>query len=163
MGKSFTSFAGSEVAVALLFPMETLFESYIAVLLKKELTPKGYTVSAQDRKYHLFDEPDKKFLMKPDIVITRKLDGCIFVMDTKWKVLSESKPNYGISQADMYQMYAYQKKYFSENVTLLYPKTENVSKDDIEFSSEDGVIVRVRFVDLFNLNSFYRMLGSEDT
>jgi 5-methylcytosine-specific restriction endonuclease McrBC regulatory subunit McrC len=29
MGKSFTSFAGSEVAVALLFPMETLFESYI--------------------------------------------------------------------------------------------------------------------------------------
>jgi hypothetical protein len=47
-------------------------------------------------------------------------------------------------------MYAYQKKYSSENVTLLYPKTENVSKDDIEFSSEDGVIVRVRFVDLFD-------------
>ena len=63
MGKSFTSFAGSEVAVALLFPMETLFESYIAALLKKELGIKGYLVSAQDRKYHLFDEPDKKFLM----------------------------------------------------------------------------------------------------
>ena len=29
MGKSFTSFAGSEVALALLFPMETLFESYV--------------------------------------------------------------------------------------------------------------------------------------
>ena len=37
MGKSFTSFAGSEVAVALLFPMETVFESYIAALLKKNL------------------------------------------------------------------------------------------------------------------------------
>ena len=154
MGKSFTSFAGSEVAVALLFPMETVFESYIAAMLKRELLPKGYSVSAQDRKYHLFDEPDKKFLMKPDIVITRKLDGCIFVMDTKWKVLTESKPNYGISQADIYQMYAYQKKYFSENVTLLYPKTENVSKDHIGFSSDDGVTVRVRFVDLFQMKDF---------
>ena len=154
MGKSFTSFAGSEVAVALLFPMETLFESYIAELLKRELVPKGYSVSAQDRQYHLFDEPDKKFLMKPDIVITRKTDGARFIMDTKWKVLSENKANYGISQADMYQMYAYQKKYSSKNVTLLYPKTEEVIKGNIEFSSSDGVIVRVAFVDLFQIKEF---------
>ena len=153
-GKSFTSFAGSEVAVALLFPMETVFESYIATLLRKELIPKGYSVSAQDRKYHLFDEPDKKFLMKPDIVVTRKSDGATFIMDTKWKVLSDSKANYGISQADMYQMYAYQKKYSSENVTLLYPKTENVKKEDIQFSSEDGVIVKIGFVDLFRIKEF---------
>ena len=160
MGKSFTSFAGSEVAVALLFPMETVFESYIAALLKKELIPKGYSVSAQDRKYHLFDEPDKKFLMKPDIVVTRKSDGAKFIMDTKWKVLAESKANYGISQADMYQMYAYQKKYSSENVTLLYPKTENVSRDDIEFSSEDGVVVRVKFIDLFNTKDLSYLIES---
>ena len=153
-GKSFTSFAGSEVAVALLFPMETVFESYIATLLRKQLVPKGYSVSAQDRKYHLFDEPDKKFLMKPDIVVTRKSDGATFIMDTKWKVLSDSKANYGISQADMYQMYAYQKKYSSENVTLLYPKTENVKKEDIQFSSEDGVIVKIGFVDLFSIKEF---------
>ena len=158
MGKSFTSFAGSEVAVALLFPMETLFESYIATLLRKELAPKGYTVSAQDRKYHLFDEPDKKFLMKPDIVITRKADGAVFVMDTKWKVLSESKANYGISQADMYQMYAYQKKYASENITLLYPKTEHVSRNDIEFFSDDGAVVKVRFLDLFNMNTIHKTI-----
>ena len=155
MGKSFTSFAGSEVAVALLFPMETVFESYVATLLRKELIPKGYLVSAQDRKYHLFDEPDKKFLMKPDIVITRKSDRCIFVMDTKWKVLSESKPNYGISQADMYQMYAYQKKYSAQNVTLIYPKTEKVKDENIQFISEDGVIVRIRFVDLFDTKAFF--------
>ena len=154
MGKSFTSFAGSEVAVALLFPMETVFESYVATLLKKVLIPKGYTVSAQDRKYHLFDAPDKKFLMKPDIVITKKSDGTKYIMDTKWKILSDAKANYGISQADMYQMYAYQKKYSSENVTLLYPKTENISREDIGFYSDDGVIVRVRFVDLFDIKGF---------
>ena len=153
MGKSFTSFAGSEVAVALLFPMETVFESYIATLIKKELVPKGYAIAVQDRKFHLFDEPDKKFLLKPDIVITRKSDGAQFIIDTKWKILSESKANYGISQADMYQMYAYQKKYSAKNVTLLYPKTENVSKEDIEFVSDDGVIVKARFLDMFNLNT----------
>ena len=43
-GKSFTSFAGSDVAYALLFPMETLFESYIACLIKKEINSDKYTV-----------------------------------------------------------------------------------------------------------------------
>ncbi len=153
MGKSFTSFSGSEVAFALLFPMETLFESYIATQLKKVLNGTGYTLSAQDKTYHLFDEP-KKFLMKPDIVISHKESKRIFVMDTKWKVLSDGKPNYGISQADMYQMYAYQNKYQSENVTLLYPLTEKVEQNkDIEFHANDGTLIRIRFIDLFDLNN----------
>lgn len=148
-GKSFTSFSGSEIAVALLFPMETLFESYIAVQLKRLLNNSDYTVSAQDKTHHLFENPTK-FLMKPDIVI--KNDSNVFVMDTKWKLLSEAKTNYGISQADMYQMYAYQKKYNAESVTLLYPMTDKVNaKKAIEYSSIDGVTVKAKFVDLFNV------------
>ena len=161
MGKSFTSFAGSEVAFALLFPMETLFESYIATQLKKKLNGTGYTLSAQDKTYHLFDEP-KKFLMKPDIVIKHKETDRILVMDTKWKVLSDSKANYGISQADMYQMYAYQNKYHSENVTLLYPLTEKVEQNkNIEFYANDGTLIRVRFIDLFDLNNSLSNVISE--
>ena len=151
-GKSFTSFSGSNVSLALLFPMEQLFESYIAMLIKKSLVPKGFTVLTQDRKYHLFDEPDKKFLMKPDIVVTKK--DKTFVLDTKWKVLYNNKANYGISQADMYQMYAYQKKYTAHNVTLIYPKTENISSEQkIKFTSNDNVTVQVRFVDLLMVES----------
>ena len=149
-GKSFTSFSGSNVSIALLFPMEQLFENYVATLIRKQLAPKGYTVVTQDRKYHLFDQPDKKFLMKPDIVITK--DGETFVMDTKWKVLSDSKINYGISQSDMYQMYAYHKKYNAQNVTLLYPQTEHVSLEkEIKYISNDNVIVQAKFVDLLNI------------
>ena len=160
MGKSFTSFSGSEVAFALLFPMETLFESYIATQLKKMLGHSGYTLSAQDKTYNLFDEP-RKFLMKPDIVIKNKASGQIFVMDTKWKILSDAKTNYGISQADMYQMYAYQKKYTSENVTLLYPLTEKIEQDkDIRFLSHDGTEIKIRFIDLFDLkNSLYKIIS----
>lgn len=161
MGKSFTSFSGSEVAFALLFPMETLFESYIAAELKKMLSHSEYTLSAQDRTYHLFDEP-KKFQIKPDIVIKNKVSAQVFVMDTKWKVLSEAKANYGISQADMYQMYAYQKKYASESVTLLYPLTERVERDkNIEFQSHDGTLIRVRFIDLFDLKRSLKTIIEE--
>ena len=152
-GKSFTSFAGSDIAYALLFPMETLFESYIACLIKKEINSDEYTVSAQDKTYHLFEKPEI-FSLRPDIVITRKSDNTVFVMDTKWKLLNDVPPTYGISQSDMYQMYAYQKKYNAENVTLIYPLTDTVpEKQEISFDSGDGVKVNVKFVDLFDIKN----------
>ena len=162
MGKSFTSFAGSEVAFALLFPMETLFESYVAVQLRKVLNPNQYSMSTQDKKYHLFDSPHPQFQMKPDIVVNDKTNGDIYIMDTKWKVLSSTYHNYGISQADMYQMYAYQKKYESVNVALLYPRTDKVkSSVPIDFISDDGALVRVRFIDLFDVRRSLSQLAVE--
>ena len=157
-GKSFTSFAGSDVAYALLFPMETLFESYIACLIKKEINSDEYTVSAQDKTYHLFEKPEI-FSLRPDIVITRKSDNTVFVMDTKWKLLNDVPPTYGISQSDMYQMYAYQKKYNAENVTLIYPSTDAVpDSQEISFDSGDGVKVNVKFVDLFDVKTSIKNL-----
>lgn len=160
-GKSFTSFSGSEIAFALLFPMETLFESYIAAQFKKMLVHSEYSVSVQDRTYHLFDMP-KKFLMKPDIVIKSRKFGRVIVMDTKWKLLSDAKANYGISQADMYQMYAYQKKYNSDNVTLIYPKTDKVEKsNDIQFCAKDKSEIKIRFIDLFDLKNSLNSIITE--
>lgn len=158
-GKSFTSFSGSNVAFALLFPMETLFESYVASLMRKQLQGTDYSFSAQDKGYHLFDIP-KKFMLRPDIVIKNKIIKTVFVMDTKWKLLSLSKANVGISQADMYQMYAYQKKYNAKNITLLYPKTaENIDEGRLTFISNDGVTVNVKFVDLYDKNSISNILN----
>lgn len=159
-GKSFTSFTGSNVAFALLFPMETLFESYVASLMRKQLQGTDYSISAQDKGYHLFDNP-KKFMLRPDIVIKSKIDNAVFVMDTKWKLLSMTKANAGISQADMYQMYAYQKKYKAKNITLLYPKTaENLDENKLRFKSDDGVVVNVKFVDLYDKNSINNILNN---
>lgn len=151
-GKSFTSFAGSEVAYALLFPMETVFESYVAQQFRKLINPDEYTVSAQHKGFYLFDSP-QKFALRPDIVIERKSGDAMFIMDTKWKLLNNNpSANYGISQADMYQMYAYQKKYESKNVTLLYPMTDEIDASaPISYKADDDVTVNVRFVDLFNI------------
>ena len=151
-GKSFTTFSGTKAAFALLFPMEVLFESYITHKLRRALDPKVYKLVSQDRTYHLFDTP-RMFSLRPDIVITNISDQSVYVMDTKWKVLSNKKANYGISQSDMYQMYAYQKKYNAKSVTLIYPLVEGFSSgDELTLESKDGVIVKVMFVDLFSIN-----------
>ena len=148
-GESFTNYAGSEDAFALLFPMERLFESYIAAQLKRHLDSSVYTVTAQEGSRWLFDEP-KSFSMRPDLVIRK--GGEVFILDTKWKVLNPDKPNGGISQADMYQMCEYQRKFRAKHVTLLYPKPESGADFATkEYVANDGATVRVCFIDLFDV------------
>lgn len=81
----------------------------------------------------------------------------MFVMDTKWKVLSLGKRNYDIESADMYQMFAYLKRYSASSVTLIWPRVEGI--ENLEFDTDDGVNVKVRFIDLFDAkNSLQEIL-----
>ena len=93
-------------------------------------------------------------------MIRRKADEAVFIMDTKWKILADSKANYGISQADMYQMYAYQKKYQAQNVTLMYPRTEKLQTETMVYRSNDLVTVQVQFIDLFEPNTSINLLAN---
>ena len=153
LNKSFTTFSGGTNARALLFPMEKVFESYVAKQLKKTLADLDWDISCQDKGYYLFDSP-RQFALRPDIVITRE-DGSKIILDTKWKSLVD-KPriNYGISQADMYQMYAYAKKYGTSEIWVLYPvNAEMRNHQDIMFDSTDGVSVRLFFVDVASIEN----------
>ena len=153
MNKSFTTFTGTTNSRALLFPMESVYESYVTQQMKKVFCPDGWDVSSQDKGHYLFMEPKRLFALRPDIVI--KKDGCTVVLDTKWKRLhNNERNNYGISQTDMYQMYAYSKKYKTPNVWLLYPMNEDMRNHaPIEFYSgnEDNTCVRVFFVDVAHI------------
>lgn len=148
LNKSFTTFSGKNTSRALLFPMESVYESYVAQQMKKVLGPAGWEVSSQDKGYYLFMEPRRQFALRPDIVCKRG-DRTV-IMDTKWKSLINSeRANYGISQSDMYQMYAYSKKYETSEIWLLYPLNDEMrDHSDIEFESGDGTTVRLHFVDL---------------
>ncbi len=156
--RSFTTFSGSTRARALLFQMEKVFESYVTQQLRKTLSDLDWEFSSQDKGYYLFDTP-RRFELRPDIVI-RKQDGSRIVLDAKWKSLvNQPKKNYGISQADMYQMYAYSKKYAQSNpvkspdVWLLYPVNSDMrNHKNISFSSRDGVNVHLFFVDVANVS-----------
>ncbi len=158
MNKSFTTFTGSTNSRALLFPMESVYESYVAKQMKKVFCPDGWDVHTQDRGHYLFIEPKKQFALRPDIVI-RKGDKTV-ILDTKWKRLYKSeKNNYGISQEDMYQMYAYSKKYEASEVWLLYPLNEDMRNHaPIEFYSGDNTYVRLFFVDVANIEDSLKEL-----
>lgn len=156
--KSFTSFSGKVSSRAILFPMEKIFESYVAQQVRKKFLPDNWEVSIQDKGYHLFLEKNEKnsrsiFSLRPDIVLRK--ENKIVILDTKWKrLIPESRKNFGISSVDMYQMYAYAKKYEENGIIseiyVIYPKT----KDMIEtkyFESNDGVKVNIFFIDLVNI------------
>lgn len=115
--ESFISFAGSKVASSLLFPMERLFERYVARMVRSEGAKTQWHVTAQDHGRYLFDEP-RRFMLRPDIVMRR--EGILpVILDTKWKTVGDGLG--GISQADMYQMYVYQHRYETSKSIVIYP------------------------------------------
>lgn len=160
MNQSFTAFSGSFSSQTMLFPMESLYESYVAQQIKRVLGRAGWEVSCQDRRYFLFVEP-KKFSLRPDLVLTR--EGRTVVMDTKWKMLRKNRgQNYGIAQADMYQMYAYSKKYHTPEVWLLYPVNDEMrGHTPIKFESGDGTCLRLFLVDLARISENMEELRKE--
>ena len=161
LNKSFTTFSGSNNSRALLFPMEKVYESYVAKYLKKILEKDGWDVSSQDRGYYLFIEPRLQFALIPDIIC--KHGKRTIIMDTKWKkLINNERINYGISQSDMYQMYAYSKKYKTSEIWLLYPLNDEMKEhSEISFNSGDGTTVNIYFVDLENIQSSLEVLRNK--
>jgi len=149
-GKSFTAFSGGQAALALLFPMEQIFESYVAAVLRRYLESKQYRVHVQAKGKYLFELPRKQFALRPDLVVEDLECGEQTVLDTKWKLLSPQWHNYGISQADMYQMYAYQREYHAKQAVLLYPNCSAMVNQSVplSYSSASGNLVRVQMMDL---------------
>lgn len=151
LNQSFTTFTGKTISKALLFPMEKVYENYVVRQIKKVFEPEGWEVSSQNKGQYLFTKPRHQFALRPDIVCKR--GDRIVIMDTKWKkLIRNERANYGISQSDMYQMYAYSKKYQTSEIWLLYPLNDEMrGHSDIKFESGDGTTVRVHFVNLVHI------------
>ena len=161
MNKSFTTFSGSTTSRALLFPMESVYESYVSQQMKKVFRPDGWDISTQDKGHYLFMNPRKQFALRPDIVLTK--DDHTIILDTKWKnLINNERKNYGISQSDMYQMYAYSKKYKTSEIWLLYPINDEMRDSKlIKFDSGDGTTVNLFFVDVANIEDSLLVLKND--
>ncbi len=137
---SFSPYKGNDIAFALLFDMNLLFESYVGHYLKK----KGLNVSLQDKGKYLVEEPNK-FALKPDIVINEEEQ---LIADTKWKIIKDEKD---ISQQDMYQLYAYGTKYTDcKKLYLIYPYDNNDLNLRYLYQKEETnrLVLNVLFFDL---------------
>ncbi|MGO3183605.1 MAG: McrC family protein [Aequorivita sp.] len=103
--------SGSERMLALLFDMNSLWEEYILVQLKKACINTTYTVTGQQTKNFWGN-----MSLRPDIVI-KQGDCTKVIIDTKWKQIEGNKP----STNDLRQMYVYNDHWNSKFSILLYP------------------------------------------
>ena len=131
--ESFTPFSGKSEVVTLLFDMNKLFETYVAEHIKKYFSDR-FTVKIQAQEKFLFDEP-RRFGLKPDIILEG--DEKI-ILDTKWK--------FEPTEGDMYQMFAYAKRYDVKKIYLLCPP----QVEEIIYRAADFE-VEVHGVDLFHI------------
>lgn len=114
--------------ITLLFPMNDLFEAYVAALMRKAIRPLDLSMESQGgRLFCLIEEGGRgRFQTKPDLILRcRPKDGgkVVAIIDTKWKRLSPlvEDRKHGVSQSDVYQMMAYGQLYDCRELVLLYP------------------------------------------
>jgi len=127
---------GKDVTFSLLFPMEELFEEFIARYIYRhadyyQIARHHVHVQAVGfRKWLLRRDDDSgAFRLKPDLIIVNPDGTPKLILDTKWKHLlsdQEDRKN-GVSQGDIYQLYAYAHRYGCQDNVLLFPSVGGVS------------------------------------
>jgi len=122
---------GRQQGMALLFPMERLFERHVAAVLAKRCMPR-WRLRCQAASHRLVShrpgggEPQSWFTLMPDLLLQGPAGEQ--VLDTKWKLLDQqagsSRDKYGISQQDLYQLFAYGSAYQQGrgDMMLIYPR-----------------------------------------
>ena len=142
---SFSPYKGNDIAFALLFDMNLLFESFVYSYLKK--SSNFQYIKSQDKTHHLaYENGIGRFRLKPDIVI----NGGKIIADTKWKILSEDKAYNGVLQDDMYQLYAYGTKYDNcEKIYLIYPFDELIIKNSYNYFKNKELKLDILFFDVY--------------
>lgn len=122
--QSFSHVSGGKQGLSLLFPTARIFEEYVGQ--KFQRYSESHQISLQDRSHHLLqtDAGRGRFALRPDIVAENEKE--ILIFDTKWKIIDPSLPDFGINQADLYQMFSYGEKYAATGkevkLHLLYPQ-----------------------------------------
>ena len=136
-GQGLATFHGKHENQSLLFPMEEIYEDFVTQCFRRHQDE--YRVRAQGPQWKLTRDPEA-FTMKPDITLL-KGRASRFILDAKWKRLksaSDEPKKRGISQADMYQLYAYGKRYECRTVALVYPRTDDF-EEPLRFVFHDGL------------------------
>jgi 5-methylcytosine-specific restriction enzyme subunit McrC len=142
LGNSPFSQAGQWRGLSLLFPMEKLFERYVAACLRRHLAAGARLTTQAKSQYLCRHRSEDWFMLQPDLLV--EAPGGRAVLDTKWKILdagaSSAREKYGLSQADFYQLFAYGSRYLegSGEMFLIFPSSPAfcVPLPSFEFSGQ---------------------------
>tara|TARA_R110000787_G_scaffold164366_3_gene277480 strand:- start:5232 stop:6563 length:1332 start_codon:yes stop_codon:yes gene_type:complete len=149
---------GEHRGIAMLFPMEKLFENFVTVNLSKQTAPGVNSRPQASSEYLVTHLPtlesneQKWFQLQPDLLLEAPTGSAI--LDMKWKLLEAAKntaeTKYGISQSDLYQLYSYGLKYMNGegSMMLIYPKHEGFTTPLPVFRFDHKLIIWVVPFDL---------------
>lgn len=146
----------------LLFPMEYIFEDFVAGFLELKFS-KDWKVEYQKSNEYLANTP-KVFNMQHDIFLTSR-DGTNrrVIIDTKYKLRPDSfksDPKRGVAQSDLYQMVSYAFKRGCTDLILIYPNLsdEIAEPDKFEivsgFDGHEKITVMAMEIPFFSLTNF---------
>lgn len=138
--------AGKHRAPSLLFPMEAVFEAYVAKHLSQQLR-QGFMLRKQVSSLSLVRHLGQDwFRLNPDLLVQGSKENRL-VLDTKWKLINNQEATgmkkYELAQGDFYQLNAYGQNYLDStgDVVLIYPKTSafNRALPVFEFPKSSGL------------------------
>lgn len=153
----------------LLFPMEYIFEDFVAGFLEEHFFS-DWKVEYQKSNEYLSNNP-KVFNMQHDIFLTSKLSGKTVIIDTKYKLRADNfkqDGKKGIAQADLYQMVSYAFKRGCTDIILFYPNLSDTIHEADKFeivSGFDGnetvtvTAFEIPFTSLLNFENLDRKLN----
>jgi 5-methylcytosine-specific restriction enzyme subunit McrC len=126
---------GRNQAPALLFDMNRLFESYVAVCKRRDYPPPIFSVKVQGPQLQLARSQDSSlrdsFPLRPDVtVMDNASKKPVVIYDAKWKIVEK-----GVSERDVYQMLAYAVAFRCMDIRLVYPWIEGAYQP-----AEDGTL-----------------------
>jgi 5-methylcytosine-specific restriction enzyme subunit McrC len=148
----------------LLFPMEYIFEDFVAGFLEHHFSKDWYVKYQKSDEYLATNNSGRKvFNMQHDIFLTSKHSGKRIIVDTKYKLRSpnyKDDPKRDIAQADLYQMTSYAFRRGCTNVFLLFPNlTDSINEPDIfditsGFNKDDKITVTATEIPFWTEDNF---------
>lgn len=145
--------AGKLDVFSLVFDMNVLFEEFIGEFIKRAFVNDFNEITLQKpavnfaQKYVGGIKRQGVLRMRPDIVLQKTEGEPKLIVDTKYKELKGQGKKEGAYPSDIYQMYAYSKKYNSPNVIMLYPQFREQKKASV-FDVGDGTKIHIRTVNV---------------
>jgi 5-methylcytosine-specific restriction enzyme subunit McrC len=153
--------SGGMDVLAILFNMNELFERYVFAELRRAVWQQDENITIQKqvgRRFWYASSINKD--IRPDIVTNVGSGQKPIILDTKWKIPRDRRPN----DADLKQMYTYNLQFGAAHSMLIYPKVSD--SVDIKGCFEKSVFFEEKlscemsFIELFKDDVLDKDIGS---